>query len=311
MARFFVSYTGVDTQWAEWVAWTLEHEGHEIILQKWDFRPGGNFVVEMQRAAATAERTIAILSPDYLNSSFATPEWIAALADDPTGSKLKLVPVRVRECELGGLWKAIIHIDLVGADEAEAKRRLIEGLNMGRAKPAMAPKFPGDISPSRQTAPFPGRRSASAPYIPKMRRGSTDLDQRQFIRTGIGQIRNYFEHALAELRAANSQIDDELTQTSPTDFNAEIFLNGKSKCRCRIWLGGLFGQDEISYAEGQSIRGNAVNESLSVAIEGDALVLRALMAPFGRFADDMDLERLSIEQASDYLWRRFVTFLER
>ena len=36
MARFFVSYTGADTQWAEWVAWTLEDEGHEATLQKWD-----------------------------------------------------------------------------------------------------------------------------------------------------------------------------------------------------------------------------------------------------------------------------------
>lgn len=311
MARFFVSYTGADTQWAEWVAWTLEDEGHEATLQKWDFRPGGNFVAEMQRAAATAERTIAILSSDYLESSFATPEWVAALADDPTGSKFKLVPVRVRECELVGLWKAIIHIDLVGADEAEAKRRLIEGLHMGRAKPAKAPKFPGQTSPSRGTAPFPGPPSASAPYIPKMRRGSTDLDQRRFVRAGLGRIRQYFENALAELKQSNSQIDTEFVATSSTDFNAEVFVNGKSKCRCRIWLGGLFGQDEIAFAEGQSIRGDAMNESLSAVIDGDTLVFRALLTPFGHFDEHMDLQRLSVDQAADYLWRRFVAPLER
>ena len=191
MAYFFISYTGADTQWAEWVAWTLEDEGHRATLQKWDFRPGGNFVLEMQKAAATAERTIAILSPDYLKSSFAAPEWVAALADDPTGSKFKLIPVRVRECELGGLWKAIINIDLIGTDVIEAKKRLIEGLHVGRIKPAQAPKFPGGSRSPRRTAPFPGTESDPMTYVPKLRRGATDLDQRQFVRAALSNIRQY------------------------------------------------------------------------------------------------------------------------
>jgi len=34
-----------------------------------------------------------VLSPDYLKSQFASPEWAAAFADDPQGLKRKLVPV--------------------------------------------------------------------------------------------------------------------------------------------------------------------------------------------------------------------------
>jgi hypothetical protein len=37
---FFVSYTGVDRQWAEWIACVLEEAGHTVVLQAWDFRPG-------------------------------------------------------------------------------------------------------------------------------------------------------------------------------------------------------------------------------------------------------------------------------
>jgi hypothetical protein len=44
--RFFVSYTGVDVEWAEWVAWTLEAEGHEALVQAWDLGPGSHFVGE-------------------------------------------------------------------------------------------------------------------------------------------------------------------------------------------------------------------------------------------------------------------------
>jgi hypothetical protein len=104
---FFISYTGVDRRWAEWIAWILEEAGYSTCLQAWDFRPGGNFVVEMH-TGVQAERTIAVLSPDYLDSRFGTAEWAAVFADDPIGEKGKLVPVRVRACDPTGLLKARI-----------------------------------------------------------------------------------------------------------------------------------------------------------------------------------------------------------
>src|SRR5207248_1195254 len=116
---FFISYTGADRRWAEWIAWTLEEAGFSVVLQAWDFAPGSNFVLEMQQASADASRTIAVLSPDYLKSHFAASEWAAAFATDPEGLKRRLLPVRVRECELVGLWKTIVHLDLVHLVEAE------------------------------------------------------------------------------------------------------------------------------------------------------------------------------------------------
>jgi TIR domain len=59
---FFISYNRFDQQWAEWVAWILEEAGYSVVIQAWDFRPGGNFVLDMQRAAADSNKTIAILS---------------------------------------------------------------------------------------------------------------------------------------------------------------------------------------------------------------------------------------------------------
>ena len=75
---YFVSYTSADRAWAEWIAWILEEEGASVIVQAWDFTPGKNFVLEMHRAAERATRTVAVLSPDYIRSSFAAPEWAAA-----------------------------------------------------------------------------------------------------------------------------------------------------------------------------------------------------------------------------------------
>ena len=158
MAEFFVSYTSTDKAWAEWIGFVLEEEGFTAVIQAWDFRPGSNFVLEMQRAATEADRTIMVLSPDYLKSQFASPEWAAAFAQDPQGLKRKLVPVMVRQCQPPGLLSSVVHISLVGEDESAAQGLLLNGLNAKRAKPAQRPSFPG-AGAGRPHKAFPGPAS--------------------------------------------------------------------------------------------------------------------------------------------------------
>ena len=56
---FFISYQSRDESWAEWVAWTLIENGYSVHVQAWDFRPGGNFVNEMDERIKKSKRIIA------------------------------------------------------------------------------------------------------------------------------------------------------------------------------------------------------------------------------------------------------------
>jgi hypothetical protein len=49
---FFISYTGADEPWAEWIAFELEGASYTTRIQAWDFHAGSNFVMHMQRALA-------------------------------------------------------------------------------------------------------------------------------------------------------------------------------------------------------------------------------------------------------------------
>jgi hypothetical protein len=176
MLDFFISYTHVDRPWAGWLAWQLEEAGYTTLLDVWDMRPGTNFILAMQQATVQAERTLLILSPDYLSVLFPQPEWAAALADDPTGSQGTLVPVRVRECTPPGMLRPLLYIDLVGLDEVTARDTLLAGVRRERAKPTTAPgfpgsqprtvpqqpQFPGTVSPPAQTPPRPMHTPMSA-----------------------------------------------------------------------------------------------------------------------------------------------------
>ncbi|MEM9275388.1 MAG: TIR domain-containing protein [Cyanobacteria bacterium P01_F01_bin.143] len=150
MKDFFVSYNRADKQWAEWIAWQLEEAGYSVVIQAWDFRPGGNFVLDMQRSAAESNKTIAVLSESYLKSSFTQPEWATALAQDPESLERKLIPVKVKDCKPDGLLRTIVYVNLIGLTETEAKQALLDSLPE-RAKPEKAPIFPESEVPSTTT----------------------------------------------------------------------------------------------------------------------------------------------------------------
>jgi TIR domain/NB-ARC domain len=143
---FFISYTQADRAWAEWIAWLLEEDHHRVLIQAWDFVGGSNWVQRMRDGVSAAERTVAVLSPDYLESEFGTAEWTAAWSADPLSAQRKLLTVRVKECERPDFLGLIVSIDLFGVSESEARtrlRRLVAGAMTGRLKPEEAPLFPG------------------------------------------------------------------------------------------------------------------------------------------------------------------------
>jgi tetratricopeptide (TPR) repeat protein len=156
---FFVSYTQADRAWAEWIAWTLEEDHHRVLMQAWDFVPGSNWVQGMQAGTRDAARTIAVLSDDYLTSAYGGAEWQAAWAQDPEGTGRKLLLVRVAECGRPGLLAGVVSVDLFGLTEAAAKaqlRAMVSAAIRGRAKPDVAPGFPGTRRAILRPAGFPG-----------------------------------------------------------------------------------------------------------------------------------------------------------
>jgi hypothetical protein len=153
---FFVSYTESDRAWAEWAAWQLEEAGHTTVLQAWDFDAGSHFVVEMHKATQIAERTIAILSKEYVNSSYGEAEWQEAWRADPSGAKRKLLVFRIESCQRPGLLGQLVSVDLFGITQETARSRLLTAVRQGRGKPALPPEFPLQEAPVNAT-PFPGR----------------------------------------------------------------------------------------------------------------------------------------------------------
>jgi hypothetical protein len=157
MADFFVSYNKNDLRWAEWIAWQLEASGYKTVIQAWDFRPGANFALKMDKALRQSKRLIVVLSKSYLAGPYSASEWAAAFHEDPTGEHGKIVPVKVDGCKPQGLLASISYIDLSRVkNKDKAKTILLEGVRQQRGKPTVQPVYPADdeLGPEPD---YPGR----------------------------------------------------------------------------------------------------------------------------------------------------------
>ena len=328
MKDFFISYTSADENWATWIAWQLEEVGYSVIIQAWDFRPGSNFILEMDTASKAAERTLAVLSRRYLEAVFPDPEWAAALAQDPKGLARKLVPIRIDECEPEGLLRGIVYINLVGKSEEAARLALLEGLRSERAKPEKPPQFPGEepidrVVPKKPSFPLgpeefpvdaPKVSETSGGYMPKIRREITDLDKRRFVKETFQTVRQKFETSLERLKHENDHVEYEFTLVDQGKFTCEIFVDGQTRARCKIWLdSGHSSGHDIKYAEGHLdiSQDSSYNDALSVDYGSDVLALSALGGIFYGVREGIDPNHLSAPDAAEYLWHKFASPLER
>jgi hypothetical protein len=129
LPRLFVSYTGRDKEWAEWLAYRIEDGGsYSAVLQEWDFVPGENYVQRMNDAVQTSVLVVLVMSEAYFRSACCRDEWTAALVGDRTGGGA-ILPVRVEDCEIPALLRARVYVDLVETTEAEAADRLARGVD--------------------------------------------------------------------------------------------------------------------------------------------------------------------------------------
>jgi tetratricopeptide (TPR) repeat protein len=152
---FFISYTGADTAWAEWIAWQLKQAGYTVTIQAWHFRPGSNFVALMRQALDACERTVAVVSQGYLDQSiYGSDEWTAASTHDEQASS-SLLLVLIEQVTLPRLLRPWIHISLADLAPEQAAVWLLDGVRPGPAEPTTAPAFPGRVGPGPGTAAGP------------------------------------------------------------------------------------------------------------------------------------------------------------
>jgi hypothetical protein len=182
--EIFISYSGGDRAWAEWIGQVLESAGLSVRMQAWDVAAGANFVEWIGQQLQNARRTIALYSKSYFSSYWCTQEWTSALADR------SLIPIRIEDVIPPPPLNTQNYVDLFNADEKVAQQRLLEAVNLLPIKRRAAGGFPGEIV-----------SKTDSPAIPRAQESRTTKTGRQ-----MGQ----WLDDLTDLDKARDLIDESL-----------------------------------------------------------------------------------------------------
>ena len=89
----------------------------------------------MQKAAKRAERTIAVLSSNFLKSHITAAEWDAAFELDPRGERGQLIPIRVQKRKFQGILAELCFVDFVDANSDQCRQRLWDVVDSAISEP--------------------------------------------------------------------------------------------------------------------------------------------------------------------------------
>lgn len=149
----FISYSHHDKAWVrKQLLPGLEAAGLKVCIDYRDFRIGAPSVNEMQRAVTESRKTILVLTPAYLASAWAEFENLMAATLDPANRELRLLPLKLADCQLPVRYSYLTYVDFSDPDPEErdmAWRRLLDALH------APAPEANPPAAPSAAPPPKP------------------------------------------------------------------------------------------------------------------------------------------------------------
>ncbi|MES5816962.1 FxSxx-COOH system tetratricopeptide repeat protein [Streptomyces sp. RG80] len=203
---YFISYAGADRLWAEWVAWHLEEDGHETVLDVWDWDTGDDFVQRMDEGLGRADAVVALFSKSYFERGrWTQEEWSAVVA-----RRERLIPLAVEPltgADVPAMLDGKIRKNLHGLDERAAVEALRAAVN-GARRPTERPAFPGNtpetpqepVVPHGPKPPLPGTGGTGESGVWNVsRRRNLDFSGRE---TQLAQLREGLptdEHSVVAL----------------------------------------------------------------------------------------------------------------
>ncbi|HVG23981.1 MAG TPA: toll/interleukin-1 receptor domain-containing protein [Thermoanaerobaculia bacterium] len=133
MRDVFISYSHKDEQWVNDVLVPqLRAADVDVLIDAEDFVPGPAAIQNMANAVAGCQRTLVVLTPNWVASEWTQYEGLLTAYDDPSGARGKMIPILRAKCD-PPKWLAI-RSWLDFADDARVSQqmaRLIRAIKRG------------------------------------------------------------------------------------------------------------------------------------------------------------------------------------
>ena len=310
MTHVFFSYSHVDETLRNELEKHLAGLLRQNVITTWHDRrigPGEDLRGKIDDQLLNADIILLLVSANFLASDYCYDIEMTRAMERHDRGEARVIPVILRPCDwhhapFGGLLavppdgKPVVKhatLDDGFVEVAKAIRHFVESIGTLVAT-AHRPRS----APETSLAGAPGPRSSNL----RVPREYTDQDRHSFLTEAFEYIARYFENSLVELQARHEWVTTDFRQIDANRFEARVFIRGKERVFCGIWLGGRFGTSGLYFSFGGSGEGS-YNELMSVDDDGYTLLLK----PFGMaHSGQHDGSALTMEGGAGYFWNLFV-----
>lgn len=142
-SHYFLSFTGVDREWADWIGYVMTETGHHVSNHNWEIKAGQNFIKWMNEHLNACDHIICLLSNSYVEAAFSRAEAEFGSYDSISGEDGKLIPIVIEPCEeIPPLMKPLKRLHIHGLPEVQVEKLLTDFL-LPPSMPQERPRYPG------------------------------------------------------------------------------------------------------------------------------------------------------------------------
>ncbi len=140
----FISYSSQDRPWVrQELLPRLEAQGLRACIDYRDFAVGAPIITEIERALLNSRKTLLVLSPAYMQSTWAEFENLVLQTLDPSNQSPRLVPLRKEVCEIPLRIRYLVYVDFAAPDDLDFEwERLLNALSATVVGSGVAPDPP-------------------------------------------------------------------------------------------------------------------------------------------------------------------------
>lgn len=126
--KVFLSHSSKDKPIVTMVSGDLEKRGIMTWLDAIDILPGEPIISKINEGLSNCEYIILFLSKNSVKSNWVTKEWETMLWDEVNHNKIKIIPVKLEECEIPKILQTKKYIDF-SIDYNNGLNELINTIN--------------------------------------------------------------------------------------------------------------------------------------------------------------------------------------
>jgi len=316
MINLFFSYSHKDSDLRNELEKHLAILIRQLVIYSWhDRRIEAGQVIDhaISTHLQQADIILLLISSDFLASEYCYDIEMKEAMKRHETKEAVVIPVILRPCDwhdtlFGKLLATptdgkpvtqFTNLDEAFLDITRAIKKVVKSLTT-KATPSPI-STPASVLPGKTNPPV---RSSNLTVFKK----STDQEKDIFIDEAFDFMARYFEGSLVELKKQHSQLESRFKQIDGQKFTATVYMEGKVRAECMIFMGGMGGFSKaISYSHQISTTNNSLNESLSIVDDGYALWLK----PLGMPTTLQSSRNLTVEGAAEYYWSLLIRPLQR